>query len=68
MAIFLIFAALSNLAIKKHYISTLTLPLPRGGGQRSSQPPKGFPSINFEQNNLETCNFDIIHIGGYDQI
>ena len=36
----------------------LTLPLPRGGGGgKSSQPPKGFSSITFEQNNLETSNF-----------
>ena len=31
----------------------LTLPLPGG----SSQPPKGFSSITFEKNKLETPNF-----------
>ena len=40
------------------------------GGQ---QTPKGFSSIPFDQNNLETsnlvqCNFNNIHIEGYDQI
>ena len=39
----------------------------------SSRPPKGFSSITFEQNYLETsnfayCNFNNINLGGYDQI
>ena len=36
----------------------LTLPLPRGGGGGgASQPAKGFSSITFEENKLETSNF-----------
>ena len=48
-----------------HFV--LNLPLPR------ADPPKGFSSITFEQNklgppNFAKCNFNNIHIGGFDQI
>ena len=50
----------------------LTLPLPRGGDVKPTPPPKGFSSITFEKNRLETpnfaqSNFNNIHIGGYNQ-
>ena len=43
---------------RKRSFKILTLPLPRGC--RAGPPPpkkKGFSSITFEQNNLETSNF-----------
>ena len=45
--------------------------LPGGGGLGASRLLKGFSSITFEQNNIETsnfayCNFNNVHIEGYD--
>ena len=45
----------------------------KGVGGVGRADPQKFFSITFEQNNLETsnfaeCNFNNIHIGGYDQI
>ena len=44
-----------------------------GGGGGVEPTPKGFSSITLKKNKLETpnfaqCNFNNIHIGGYDQI
>ena len=38
------------------YLLTIPLPLPKGGGGEPTI-PKGFSSITFEQNNLETSKF-----------
>ena len=72
--LFLIFHALSfelNFSFNRRI--PLTLPLPRGGGGGGSATSKGFSSITFQQNKLETsnfawCNFHNIQIGKYDQI